>query len=113
MNATPEFYTIKQRYTLGVNRYEIRRTGEDFEGGELIAFAQQKRMKLKEEIAGAIAAATRADPTIAPDAMRRIMGEDRFRQGLEWHGYYEGEEDPITGVVTFKVNKQPELDTPF
>ncbi|MDE0572195.1 hypothetical protein ON058_02060 [Demequina sp. B12] len=50
MNATPEFYTIKQRYTLGVNRYEIRRTGEDFEGGEQIAFAQQKRMKLKEEI---------------------------------------------------------------
>ncbi|TBX29101.1 ParB/RepB/Spo0J family partition protein [Nioella sediminis] len=70
-------------------------------------------LKLKEEIAGAVAAATRTDPTIAPDAMHRIMGEERFRQALEWLGFYEGEEDPITGVVTFKVNKQPELDAPF
>jgi ParB-like chromosome segregation protein Spo0J len=70
-------------------------------------------LKLKEEIAGAIAAATRADPTIAPDAMRRIMGEDRFRQGLEWLGFYEGEEDPYTGAVTLKLNKELELDTPF
>lgn len=70
-------------------------------------------LKLKEEIAGVIAAATRTAPTIAPDAMRRIMGEERFRQGLEWLGFYEGEEDPITGVVTFKLNKELELDTPF
>ncbi|MFV1875501.1 ParB/RepB/Spo0J family partition protein [Nioella sp.] len=70
-------------------------------------------LKLKEEIAGAIAAVTRADPTIAPDAMRRIMGEDRFRQGLEWLDFYEGERDPITDVVTLKLNKEPELDMPF
>ncbi|WP_062070393.1 hypothetical protein [Demequina sediminicola] len=50
MAESPEYYTIKQRYTLGVNRYEINRTGADFTGGEPFAFAQQKRMKLKEEI---------------------------------------------------------------
>ena len=70
-------------------------------------------LKLKEEIAGAVAAATRMDPTIAPDAMQRIMGENRFRQGAEWLGFYEGDEDPYSGAVTFKVNKQAELDTPF
>ncbi|WP_297081939.1 hypothetical protein [uncultured Demequina sp.] len=50
MSDSPEYYAIRQRLTLGVNRYEIARTGADFEGGEQFAFAQQKRMKLKEEV---------------------------------------------------------------
>jgi uncharacterized protein YxjI len=45
----PLFF-VRQQITMMVNRYEIR--GADPDGGEgpLLAFAQQKRMKLREEI---------------------------------------------------------------
>ncbi|MBB3661720.1 MULTISPECIES: hypothetical protein [Prauserella salsuginis group] len=45
----PKFF-VRQRITMMVNRYEIRGVGQDGGEGELIAFAQQKRMKLREEI---------------------------------------------------------------
>nr|WP_183659191.1 hypothetical protein [Prauserella isguenensis] len=45
----PTFF-VRQRITMMVNRYEIRGVGPDGGEGELIAFAQQKRMKLREEI---------------------------------------------------------------
>lgn len=41
---------IKQRFTLGVNRYEIRESDTNATEGTLIGFAQQKRFKLKEEV---------------------------------------------------------------
>jgi uncharacterized protein YxjI len=43
-------FFIRQRITLMVNRYEIRAAGPDGREGHLLAFAEQKRMKLKEEI---------------------------------------------------------------
>ncbi|GAA1229353.1 hypothetical protein GCM10009676_09870 [Prauserella halophila] len=45
----PTFF-VRQRITMMVNRYEIRGVGPDGGEGDLIAFAQQKRMKLREEI---------------------------------------------------------------
>ena len=45
----PRFF-VKQRITLMVNRYEIRVANPDGTEGALMAFAEQKRMKLKEEI---------------------------------------------------------------
>jgi uncharacterized protein YxjI len=45
----PRFF-VKQRITLMVNRYEIRIANPDGTEGALMAFAEQKRMKLKEEI---------------------------------------------------------------
>ena len=45
----PRFY-VKQRITLMVNRYEIHVANPDGSEGALMAFAEQKRMKLKEEI---------------------------------------------------------------
>jgi hypothetical protein len=45
----PKFF-VKQRITLMVNRYEIRVANPDGSEGALMAFAEQKRMKLKEEI---------------------------------------------------------------
>jgi uncharacterized protein YxjI len=45
----PKFF-VKQRITLMVNRYEIRVANPDGTEGALLAFAEQKRMKLKEEI---------------------------------------------------------------
>ncbi|TQM46054.1 hypothetical protein [Pseudonocardia cypriaca] len=45
----PRFF-IRQRITMMVNRYEIRGAAPDGSEGPLLAFAQQKRMKLKEEV---------------------------------------------------------------
>jgi uncharacterized protein YxjI len=47
--VVPRFF-VKQRITLMVNRYEIRAANPDGSEGALMAFAEQKRMKLKEEI---------------------------------------------------------------
>jgi uncharacterized protein YxjI len=47
--VVPKFF-VKQRITLMVNRYEIRVANPDGTEGALMAFAEQKRMKLKEEI---------------------------------------------------------------
>jgi uncharacterized protein YxjI len=47
--VVPKFF-IKQRITVMVNRYEIRAANPDGTEGPLMAFAEQKRMKLKEEV---------------------------------------------------------------
>jgi hypothetical protein len=43
-------FSVRQRITVMVNRYEIRAIGPDGSEGQLLAFAEQKRMKLKEEV---------------------------------------------------------------
>jgi uncharacterized protein YxjI len=45
----PLFF-VRQKITLMVNRYEIRGANPDGSEGALLAFAQQKRMKFKEEV---------------------------------------------------------------
>ena len=45
----PAFF-VSQRITMMVNRYEIRVANPDGTEGQLMAFAEQKRMKLKEEV---------------------------------------------------------------
>jgi uncharacterized protein YxjI len=45
----PAFF-VKQRITVMVNRYEILAANPDGSEGQLLAFAEQKRMKLKEEV---------------------------------------------------------------
>jgi uncharacterized protein YxjI len=47
--VVPKFF-VSQRITLMVNRYEIRAANPDGSEGQLLAFAEQKRMKLKEEV---------------------------------------------------------------
>ena len=47
--VVPRFF-ISQRITLMVNRYEIRAAHPDGSEGQLLAFAEQRRMKLKEEV---------------------------------------------------------------
>jgi uncharacterized protein YxjI len=47
--VVPLFF-VSQRITLMVNRYEIRAANPDGTEGPLLAFAEQRRMKLKEEI---------------------------------------------------------------
>ncbi len=47
--VVPKFF-IRQRITLMVNRYEVFAANPDGSEGQLLAFAEQKRMKLKEEV---------------------------------------------------------------
>ncbi|QXG75105.1 hypothetical protein KUM42_14820 [Modestobacter sp. L9-4] len=47
--VVPLFF-IKQRITVMVNRYEVRAANPDGSEGPLLALAEQKRMKLKEEV---------------------------------------------------------------
>jgi uncharacterized protein YxjI len=47
--VVPRFF-VKQRITVMVNRYEIRAANPDGTEGQLLALAEQKRMKLKEEV---------------------------------------------------------------
>jgi hypothetical protein len=47
--VVPAFF-VKQRITVMVNRYEILAANPDGSEGPLIALAEQKRMKLKEEV---------------------------------------------------------------
>jgi uncharacterized protein YxjI len=47
--VVPLFF-IKQRITVMVNRYEVRAANPDGSEGQLLALAEQKRMKLKEEV---------------------------------------------------------------
>jgi uncharacterized protein YxjI len=47
--VVPAFF-VKQRITVMVNRYEVLAANPDGSEGGLMAFAEQKRMKLKEEV---------------------------------------------------------------
>jgi hypothetical protein len=47
--VVPHFY-VRQRITVMVNRYEIRAANPDGSEGQLLAFAEQRRMKIKEEV---------------------------------------------------------------
>jgi uncharacterized protein YxjI len=47
--VVPAFF-VKQRITLMVNRYEVLAANPDGTEGHLLALAEQKRMKLKEEV---------------------------------------------------------------
>jgi len=47
--VVPRFY-IRQRITMMVNRYEILAANPDGSEGDLLAFAEQRRMKLREEV---------------------------------------------------------------
>jgi len=47
--VVPAFF-VKQRITVMVNRYEVIAANPDGSEGPMLAFAEQKRMKLKEEV---------------------------------------------------------------
>src|SRR4051794_29546926 len=47
--VVPRFY-VKQRITLMINRYEILAPTPDGSEGHLLALAEQRRMKIKEEV---------------------------------------------------------------
>jgi hypothetical protein len=68
--VVPRFF-IRQRITVMVNRYEIRAANPDGSEGALMAFAEQKRMKLKEEVVF-FSDETRSRPVFSFKARQRL-----------------------------------------
>ena len=56
--------------------------------------------KIKEQISGAISPFAQWNPEVVLEAVWEILGEDRFRTGLGWHGFREVEVCEITNTVT-------------
>ena len=50
MTDATQRFTLRQKITMMVNRYELRALGDDGVEGPLIAMAQQKRMAFKEQV---------------------------------------------------------------
>jgi hypothetical protein len=71
-------FIVKQRVTVMVNRYEVVAVNPDGSEGQLLAFAEQKRMKLKEEV------------TFYSDASRnRAVFSFKARQRLDVHAQHD------------------------
>ena len=68
--AVPAFF-VSQRVTMMVNRYEIRAAAPDGSEGQLLALAEQKRMKLKEEVVF-FADETKSRPVFSFKARQRL-----------------------------------------
>jgi uncharacterized protein YxjI len=75
--VVPAFF-VKQRITVMVNRYEIRAANPDGSEGPLLALAEQKRMKLKEEVV-----------FFADEIKSRRVFSFRARQRLDVHAEHD------------------------
>ena len=75
--VVPLFF-VKQRITVMVNRYEVRGVNPDGSEGQLLAFAEQKRMKLKEEVV-----------FYADEAKTRRVFSFKARQRLDVHAEHD------------------------
>jgi len=75
--VVPQFL-IRQRVTVMVNRYEIRAVGPDGGEGQLLAFAEQKRMKLREEVV-----------FFADESKTRRVFSFKARQRLDVHAEHD------------------------
>ncbi len=75
--VVPQFF-IRQRITVMVNRYEIHAVNPDGSEGRLLVFAEQQRMKLKEEV-----------NFFADDAKTRRVFSFRARQRLDVHADHD------------------------
>ncbi|PWW21199.1 hypothetical protein JD79_00327 [Geodermatophilus normandii] len=71
-------FTVHQRITVMVNRYEVRAVAPDGSQGELLAMAQQKRLKLKEEVV-----------FTADEGRTRPVFSFRARQRLDVHAEHD------------------------
>ena len=66
-----ERFTLRQKITLMVNRYELRPLADDGSEGELLAFAEQKRLAFKEQVTFYTDAA-KTDPIFGFKARQRM-----------------------------------------
>jgi hypothetical protein len=75
--VVPRFY-VKQRITLMINRYEIRAANPDGSEGQLLALAEQRRMKIKEEV-----------NFFADESKTRKVFSFKARQRLDVHAQHD------------------------
>jgi uncharacterized protein YxjI len=75
--VVPRFF-IKQRVTVMVNRYEIVAANPDGTEAHLLAFAEQKRMKLREEVT-----------FFADETRSRAVFSFKARQRLDVHAEHD------------------------
>ncbi len=68
---TSERFTLRQKITLMVNRYELHALADDGTEGPLLAFAEQKRMAFKEQVTFYTDAA-KTDPIFGFKARQRM-----------------------------------------
>jgi len=87
--VVPKFF-LKQRITLMVNRYEIRAAHPDGTEGALMAFAEQKRMKLKEEVV-----------FFADESRSRRVFSFKARQRLDVHAEHDVYDEYGTAIGMF------------
>src|SRR3954470_2059686 len=88
----PKFF-VKQRITVMVNRYEIRAADPDGAEGHLLAFAEQKRMKLKEEVT-----------FYADESKSRRVFSFKARQRLDVHAEHDVLDENGVPLGTFSKN---------
>ncbi|MGI5125517.1 hypothetical protein ACQEVB_01765 [Pseudonocardia sp. CA-107938] len=86
----PRFF-VRQRITLMVNRYEITAANPDGSEGALLAFAEQKRMKLKEEVV-----------FFADTAKTRPVFSFKARQRLDVRAEHDVRDEHGTPIGWFK-----------
>lgn len=87
--VVPAFF-VKQRITVMVNRYEVIAANPDGSEGQLLAFAEQKRMKLKEEVV------FYSDPSKS----RRVFSF-KARQRLDVHAQHDVHDEQGTPIGMF------------
>ena len=87
--VVPAFF-VNQRITLMVNRYEIRAANPDGTEGQLLAFAEQKRMKLKEEVV-----------FFADESKTRPVFSFKARQRLDVHADHDVYDEYGTPIGSF------------
>lgn len=85
----PSFY-VRQKITLMVNRYEVLTANPDGTEGPMLAFAEQKRMKLKEEII-----------FFADDTKQRKVFSFKARQRLDVHAQHDVLDDADRPIGEF------------
>jgi hypothetical protein len=90
--VVPAFF-VKQRITVMVNRYEILAANPDGTEGQLLALAEQKRMKLKEEVV-----------FYADEAKSRRVFSFKARQRLDVHAEHDVYDE--AGAVRGSFSKQ-------
>jgi hypothetical protein len=86
-------FLVKQRITVMVNRYEILAANPDGTEGQLLALAEQKRMKLKEEVV-----------FYADEAKSRRVFSFKARQRLDVHAEHDVYDE--AGAVLGSFSKQ-------
>jgi uncharacterized protein YxjI len=100
MNSAPAtVFAVKQRFTPVVNRYEI--LPADAEGnptGPMFAFAQQKRMKLKEEVV-----------FYSDDAKTAVVFSFKSRNVLDVHGMTDIFDPQGTAIGMFRKDFKASL----